>query len=535
LVFNRLQKSGTNFLLEWFSQSNATYEIAGVTNLTSTNWVSLATLYPASSSNLTSFIDVGATSNKAKFYKVVQTGISIDLCDSNTATGLLNIPLDIGMPTNQPLTAVYLLLDGLSSMALYNPSAPFGNGIAATLDTTAISNGWHTLQAFVESGVYNESIGGVVGYSSQVVNLLVTNPITLYVPFTYGSTAPPFAFPIQAMFAAQSNQWTITVSTTNSPGTVLKSFSGSSTDGTAYVEWDGTDLSNNTYQGGAVGVTATISNAASGSESPLLFGSGSGSSVGPKIVVTSSMSQRNQRTWSLAYLGNNAFPACSDSTDGGQGFCHLFYDDTYGTDYGGLDFILQNANNTYFIANSNNNGWNGTAQIDNTNDWNNFWGIFTNASGPSCFFVITHGSPKALGNTGDTTTLADAQRILGNYRDAKGVYHINTEFYFGQFDGCDTVGWEAALGIPSQRLTVDFFTKLNVPPMACLTWSTSKIIGMLDIKIYNISHTYMITALYNNWLSGGGVTLQNALNTTFSGGQYGIQPVISGATDLPAP
>ena len=288
LVFNRLQASGTNFILEWFSQPNTNYEIAATTNLASNNWTIIADSYPASSSNLTSFVDVGAVSNKAKFYKVAQQGISIDLCNSNVVEGVLNVQFDIGMPTNQPLTAVYMLLDGLSSVAILNPSTQFVGSVYGQLDTTVVSNGWHTLQAFADSGIYNESINGTIECSSQIVNLLVTNPITLYVPFAYGGTAPPFTFPIQATFVAPTNNWTIQILTTNTPSTVLKTFSGTSTNGIAYVEWDGTDSSNNPYAGLGVGVTASISDP---------------SSVGPKYSFVGGLTRGNQQAWELAYQG----------------------------------------------------------------------------------------------------------------------------------------------------------------------------------------------------------------------------------------
>jgi hypothetical protein len=539
LVFNRLQASGTNFVLEWFSQPNTNYEIAATTNLASNNWTIIADSYPASSSNLTSFVDVGAASNKAKFYKVAQEGISIDLCNSNVVEGVLNVQFDIGMPTNQPLTAVYMLLDGLSSTAIVNPSTQFVGSVYGQLDTTVVSNGWHTLQAFADSGIYDESINGTIEYSSQIVNLLVTNPITLYVPFAYGGTAPPFTFPIQATFVAPTNNWTIQILTTNTPSTVLKTFSGTSTNGIAYVEWDGTDSSNNPYAGLGVGVTASISNVTGLTEqamAPMGSGSGSGSSVGPKYSFVGGLTRGNQQTWALAYQGG-VFPDCN--TSGGAPFCSMFEDDNGlagPPDYGGLANILTSWNSYNTGDYVNTPTWDGcgcVSEIDSFANWVSFWHGFSAGAGPACFFLISHGSPQGLGSGNNSVTIGDVQTILQNYKDAKGSFHLGTPFYFGQFDGCNTLGWEQALCIPSMQLTSAYFTQLNLNPMACLTWSSSKIWGIAGTQ-FNSAHEQMIDSFYYEWLVNNR-TLQGAVTTVWGGGLYGTAPVINGATDLRRP
>jgi hypothetical protein len=544
LAFNKFKISTNNFILEWFSQSNATYEIASTRNMTSTNWVSLASLYPgASNTNVTDFFDFGAVTNGSKFYKVVQTGISIDMCNSNAVEGVLNVQFDIGMPTNQPLTAVYMLLDGLSSTAIVNPSTQFVGSVYGQLDTTVVSNGWHTLQAFADSGIYNESIGGTTEYSSQIVNLLVTNPITLYVPFAYGGTAPPFTFPIQAIFVAPTNNWTIQVLTTNTPATVLKTFSGTSTNGIAYVEWDGTDSSNHPYAGLGVGVTASISNVTGLTElamAPLGSGSGSGSSVGPKYSYVGGLTRGNQQAWALAYQGG-VFPDCNSS--GGAPFCSMFEDDNGlagPPDYGGLANILTlEAPTSYNVVNINNvptTSWDScgcVGEIDSFVNWISFWHGFSAGAGPACFFLISHGSPQGLGSGNNSVTIGDVQTILGNYKDAKG-FHLGTPFYFGQFDGCNTLGWEQALGIPSMQLTANYFRQLNLNPMACLTWSSTKIWGITETQ-FNSAHEQMIDSFYYNWLVNGDGVLQHSVTTIWSGGLYGTAPVVNGATDLPRP
>ena len=150
LQFNKLQAQGTNFFLEWFSVTNATYEIVSATDMTipGPSWTSLASLYPAAAgTNLTSFTDVGGATNKAKFYKVAKTGISIALCDSNTYSGVIEIPLEIGIPTNRELAGVNFLLDGQPTMSIINPSISSGFKPSGTWGTLFVTNGWHTIQA----------------------------------------------------------------------------------------------------------------------------------------------------------------------------------------------------------------------------------------------------------------------------------------------------------------------------------------------------------------------------------------------------
>lgn len=151
-----------------------------------------------------------------------------------------------------------------------------------------------------------------------------------------------------------------------------------------------------------------------------------------------------------------------------------------------------------------------------------------------CFFLISHGSPQGLGSGNNSITIGDVQTILGNYKDAKGSFHLGIPFYFGQFDGCNTLGWEQALGIPSQQLTVDYFTGLNLNPMGCLTWSSPKVWGIIETQ-FNSAHEQMIDSFYYQWLVNGDGVLQDSVTTIWSGGLYGTAPVINGATDLLQP
>ncbi len=125
IAYNRLEAVTNDFVLEWFSETNATYEIAAIGDLTTNNWVQLATRYPAApNTNLTSYADLGGATNDHRFYKVAKTGISIGLCPSNTLSGVVHIPVEVGMPDTQQLGGIALTVNGEPSRALENPMPP---------------------------------------------------------------------------------------------------------------------------------------------------------------------------------------------------------------------------------------------------------------------------------------------------------------------------------------------------------------------------------------------------------------------------
>jgi hypothetical protein len=250
--FTRLEVSGDDFVLEWLSETNATYEVAHATDLVVADWVSLATQYAATAgTNVTSFVHSGGATNQTGFYKVAQTGIRILLCDSNTYSGVLDIPVEVGMPNNQELTGIYFLVDGEPTMALVSPQHPFSGTPTATLDTANISNGWHTVQAFAEYPTGQNEAGGYAEHASQILNVETFNPITFTeMPLTFGTSMP-----VHASLIVSNADWTVDIF---SPSTnLVRAFSGTTTNGVIDFDWDGKDTNGVAFAGEFIQVEVT--------------------------------------------------------------------------------------------------------------------------------------------------------------------------------------------------------------------------------------------------------------------------------------
>lgn len=224
----------------------------------------------------------------------------------------------------------------------------------------------------------------------------------------------------------------------------------------------------------------------------------------------------------------------NDYSSGGYYFCHMFYDDQEGYSHGGLNNILHVNPGSYDILNSNNDGFDGSAAlIASTDDWVAFWQNFTGSSAPTSFFLACDGSPTRLGYGANTIDIATVESILGNYV-SNDVWVVSTPFRFAQFDGCQTIGWEQALGIPSFKTNAAYFSSVRLNPRACLTWHTTKIVGWGNT--FNQQHGILITGFYYDWISAGiYATLQAAYDHNFNSISGGSRPDIHGAADMEAP
>ena len=460
-------------------------------------------------------------------------GISILLMESNTYSGVIDIRTAVSMMGGQELTGVYFLLDGEPSMSIGQPDAT-GNPFSGVWNTVGVPNGWHTIQAFATywTGDFDDSSGGYESYASQVLDVQVINPISLDIPYAYGDedTGASFSFPISATLSTATAQWTVVVSSCSN--TTLKSYSGTTTNGLIYAEWDGTDLSGSTYTGPLINVLVgtVVSNQPSG------LGAFSMTVVsnfaGQAVYMTAPTYGR--QNWSLAYENNSWFGPCNDVQKGGAFFCNMFYDAAQAYSHGGLYDILHVYPGSYDIANSNNNGYdNVVALIASADDWTAFWQNFKGNNAPTSFFLFSHGSPTKLGDDTTGIDIAKVESILGNYV-SNGVWVVNTPFRFAQFDACNTSGWEKALGIPSFKTNSAYFSSVRLNPRACLTWHTKKVVG-ID-RNFHAQHGILITGFNYDWISGSDYpTLQQACDHNFGSLSQGSRPDIHGAADMLAP
>ena len=128
-----------------------------------------------------------------------------------------------------------------ASQAITAPQVPLTSSQAAgTFDTTLVTNGWHTLQAFAEYP--SSSIGGIDIYTSQVVVVRTQNHVTFPdMLFTWGDKLN-----IRATLDTPVTNWTATIwagdyvdgSTSNH---LLRTYSGITSNGQIDFVWDGND------------------------------------------------------------------------------------------------------------------------------------------------------------------------------------------------------------------------------------------------------------------------------------------------------
>ena len=184
--------------------------------------------------------------------------VIVGLSSSRVLSGVVEIPIELHAQTNVEIEDVYFFLDGEPSSSIWNPDQlPPKPPILGHWLTTAVSNGWHTLQAFAEYP--DHSSCGHDKYSSPTIRVQVFNPIVIDTLGTYGGldTGVPFAFPIKAFVAATNATWKVTISTrgilvSSSNGTlnvtistnssrILRVLTGTTTNGTIDATWDRKD------------------------------------------------------------------------------------------------------------------------------------------------------------------------------------------------------------------------------------------------------------------------------------------------------
>ena len=486
--FNRLQVQATNFFLEWFSITNATYEIASVTDMTipGSNWTSVASLYPAAAgTNLTSFLDVAGATNKVKFYKVAKTGISILLCDSNTFGGVVEILVEIGLPPGKELAGVNFLMDGQPSMSILDPDIPFGSTSSAHWSTLYVSNGWHTLQAFASYPDSGQSeAGGYSQYSSQIVTVQTVNAIIFPdFPTTFGT-----ALPITALLSSSNASWTVTIfSPSNS---LLRTYSGSTSTGRIDVVWDGNDTNGVSFGGDFVDVqVSTVPSGGFAAEE-------AGEDPSAKIRVHKRPVGGYPSGFLVTY--ENAAVQQRSAEEGFQAMLSQVDDSLVGGPY---DLIGPNS-------------------IDNnTNSWA-AWKTSLSDSSTANLYHFGHGSWKDLG--------VNPKAHLGFYVKEIQAYLTNTTeagflgfghtlvtkhpYRFVFLDGCNTADgdWCVAFGVDRKKTSAAQFAQKGVEPQAFMGWVTIKVYieghGLFDPDHYNF-----VVNFFNRWI-GDNLPLSQAIS-----------------------
>ena len=509
--FRRLRASGSDFVLEWYSETNATYEIVFTPSLTGASWHHLATGYPAASStNLSSYTHVGAVTNPAGFYKVAKTGVTIMLCQSNTFSGLVDIPVEIGMPPAQELSGIYFLLDGEPTMSIANPYPPYHGIPTGVWDTTVVSNGWHSLQAFAEYPTGQNADGGYAEHASQVVQVQTLNPISFpEMPVTLGTSMP-----IRASITPSNANWMATVRSPSNE--LLRAFSGTATNGVIDVQWDGNDTNGVQFAGPFVQVEVTTSYESGGGFGPLTSGVTITNKAGKIIYKEGSMPSSPQ-----GFLVSYQLLFTSGSLSAIQ-FENMIEQVALTVDGGGSGPYVLRGDGT---------GTSATTKIENTaSSWNS-WALSLEESSTANLFYFGHGAKNAVGErAGDPNKgffVNEIQTLLHN-EIVSGVSQFTAPYRFVFLDGCNTANgdWCIAFGIERKKVPTAEYTKRGLLPRAFMGWKTVKAYAIGGA--FNNEHGNFVINFFTRWSSGQNLktAIASSLPSAFS------SPVVFGDDEL---
>ncbi len=494
LAYNKLQASGTNFVLQWFSFTNATYEIVSTVSLTSPNWLTLASQYPAAAgTNLTNFTDFGGATNATKFYKVARTGITIALCDSNTYSGTVNIPVQIGIPTGQILSALSFVVDGVGSRAMTDPQPPFTSQPFGVFDTTLITNGWHTIQAVAEypSSQYD---GGYAVYTSQTVIVQSLNHITFPdMLFTLNN-----GLHIQATLDILITNWTVTILSPSNQ--TLRVYSGITSNGHIDVFWDGKDTNGVQFSGPFVDFVVNDPAKKRPYYEAAMAGFPQNFLVSYQLLFTdgstSALQFENMISQIALAIGND----------------------------GGVNYNLQ----------GDGTGVDSTTKIDDTaSSWRS-WANSLASNSCANLFYFGHGGADCVGlrtsNTNSGFFVSELNNLLGN-SITNGSPHFQQPFHFVFLDGCNTGSGHLceAFGIERFATTSKDYVTNGLVARAFVGWPDTKDYGFGNL--WSAQHGNFITSFFNDWQLNN-VGLQNALTRNLPPGRGFSPPQVWGATDL---
>jgi hypothetical protein len=253
--------SSTTVQLNWTNQVGTSYRILSASSLTIPRslWLPLEDAF-SSDSNLT--VGLSSAGSPAGFFAVeipTNSGVQIFLpTNGQTVSG--TIAIGVGSQTSSQLQGVNLYLD--NALVGYINSG----GIEFDLDTTHFTNGLHT--------VYVSAVDtGNTTTPSTAITLDFENPVrwldadTLFQSFV----------PIDVQSDIFPANWSVFVANTN--GTIIRTFSGTTSDGNINTNWDGND-NNGVYASDDAGYTVSVVVTSSGS--------GSSSMMAPSSLPASS-------------------------------------------------------------------------------------------------------------------------------------------------------------------------------------------------------------------------------------------------------
>ena len=218
--------SPTSVLVNWTNQVGITYHVWFTTNL-ATPFSSWPLLEDAFSDDSTVSLYASTTDTPLGFFRIqIPTNSStpnvqiFSPADAQTVSG--EIGVHAGAQLGTQVQGVNLYLD--DALVGYLNSG----GMNFDLDTTHFANGSHTLYVGAVDTANNETLSSSItlDFENPVRWLDACSMFNSFVPIDVDSDIYPA-------------DWLVSVTDTN--GTIVRTISGSTTDGTIQTSWDGTD------------------------------------------------------------------------------------------------------------------------------------------------------------------------------------------------------------------------------------------------------------------------------------------------------
>ena len=218
--------SPTSVQVNWTNQVGTTYRVWFTTNLAMpfSSWPPLEDAFSADS---TVSIYASTTDTPLGFFRIQipTNGPTADVqifspANARTVSGAIGVRM--GAQIGTQVQGVNLYLDGELVGSLNS------GGMGFNLDTTHFANGLHTLYVGAVDTANNETLSSSItsDFENSVRWLDADSLFDSFVPIDVDSDIYPA-------------NWLVTVTDTN--GTIVRTISGSTTDGVIQTSWDGTD------------------------------------------------------------------------------------------------------------------------------------------------------------------------------------------------------------------------------------------------------------------------------------------------------
>lgn len=218
--------SSTSAQVSWTNEIGTSYRLLSTPNLVSplSSWPPLEDAF---SGDTNVIVDISTATANDFFAVMIPTNNGVQIF-SPTNNQIVNgaIAVGVGAQIGSQIQGVNLYLD--DALIGYINSG----GIQFNLDTTHFTNGSHTLYVSAVDTANNETL-------SDPITLDFENPVR----WLDASSIFSSSMPIDVESDIFPADWMVSVTDTN--GTIVRTISGSTSDGNIHTSWDGTDNNGN--------------------------------------------------------------------------------------------------------------------------------------------------------------------------------------------------------------------------------------------------------------------------------------------------